>query len=78
MPSVLKQIGVDLPIIQAPMAGTSTPALAAAVCNAGGLGSIGVGAVNAAGGREMIESVLHRHPYRLAARERFLSVSSRR
>ena len=57
MPSLMKRIGVDLPIVQAPMAGTSTPALAAAVCNAGGLGSIGVGAVTAAGAREMIESL---------------------
>lgn len=57
MPSLMKRIGVDLPIVQAPMAGTSTPALAAAVCNAGGLGSIGVGAVDAAGAREMIESL---------------------
>ncbi len=57
MPSLLKRIGVDLPIFQAPMAGTSTPALAAAVCNAGALGSIGVGAVDAAGAREMIESL---------------------
>jgi hypothetical protein len=31
------------PIIQAPMAGTGTPALAAAVSNAGGLDSLGVG-----------------------------------
>ena len=29
------------PIIQAPMAGAATPALAAAVSNAGGLGSLG-------------------------------------
>jgi nitronate monooxygenase len=57
MPSLMTRIGVDLPIVQAPMAGTSTPALAAAVCNAGGLGSIGVGAVTAAGAREMIESL---------------------
>lgn len=34
--------GVELPIVQAPMAGgPDTPALAAAVCNAGGLGSLG-------------------------------------
>lgn len=33
-----------LPIIQAPMAGVATPALAAAVSNAGGLGSLGIGA----------------------------------
>ena len=31
------------PIIQAPMAGVATPALAAAVSNAGGLGSLGLG-----------------------------------
>jgi len=38
----------------APMAGTGTPALAAAVSNAGGLGSLGVGATNAEGARKMI------------------------
>src|SRR5271167_4422044 len=57
MPGLLKRIGVDLPIVQAPMAGTSTPAMAAAVSNAGALGSIGVGAVDAAGARGMIESL---------------------
>ena len=36
-------LGLSIPLIQAPMAGTSTPALAAAVCNAGALGSIAVG-----------------------------------
>lgn len=36
------------------MAGVSTPAMAAAVSNAGALGSIGVGAVDANGAREMI------------------------
>lgn len=41
------RLGLDWPIIQAPMAGTSTPALAAAVSNAGGLGSISIGAVDA-------------------------------
>lgn len=44
-----------LPIIQAPMAGVSTPALAAAVSNAGGLGSIGIGASPVAAARGMIE-----------------------
>ena len=57
MSALLKRLGVDLPIIQAPMAGTSTPAMAAAVSNAGGLGSIGVGAVNADGARRMIETL---------------------
>lgn len=36
--------GTEYPIVQAPMAGISTPALAAAVSNAGGLGSLGIGA----------------------------------
>lgn len=34
--------GIELPIIQAPMAGAATPELAIAVSNAGGLGSLGV------------------------------------
>jgi nitronate monooxygenase len=34
-------LGIDLPIIQAPMAGAAASAMAAAVSNAGGLGSIG-------------------------------------
>ena len=44
---LLELLDIEQPIIQAPMAGISTPAMAAAVSNAGGLGSIGVGAVNA-------------------------------
>ncbi|MXP24616.1 nitronate monooxygenase [Altererythrobacter indicus] len=54
--TLLGKLGIALPIVQAPMAGVSTPELAAAVSNAGGLGSIGVGATNAAGAREMIEA----------------------
>jgi nitronate monooxygenase len=50
----LQMLGADLPIIQAPMAGVSNPAMAAAVSNAGGLGSIGVGATDADGARRMI------------------------
>src|SRR5215469_15722874 len=44
---LLDRLGIRLPIIQAPMAGTSSPAMAAAVANAGGLGSLGVAAMNA-------------------------------
>ena len=33
-------LGTELPIIQAPMAGVQGSALAVAVCNAGGLGSL--------------------------------------
>jgi nitronate monooxygenase len=45
---------MEHPVIQAPMAGTSTPALAAAVSNAGGLGSLGIGSLSADGARKMI------------------------
>src|ERR1700674_5213316 len=55
--TLLEILGIDLPIIQAPMAGVSTPAMAAAVSNAGALGSIGVGATDAEGARRMIASV---------------------
>jgi nitronate monooxygenase len=58
--TLLDTLGIDLPIIQAPMAGVSSPALAAAVSNAGALGSIGVGAVDARGAREMIAAVRER------------------
>jgi nitronate monooxygenase len=52
--ALLQTLGIDLPIIQAPMAGVSSPAMAAAVSNAGALGSIGVGATDAQGARKMI------------------------
>jgi nitronate monooxygenase len=44
------------PIIQAPMVGVSTPELAAAVSNAGALGSIGLGASSAAQAEAMIRT----------------------
>ncbi len=49
-------LGIRYPIIQAPMAGTSNAALAAAVANAGGLGSIAVGASTVAQAREAIRA----------------------
>src|SRR4051794_13530982 len=42
------------------MAGVSTPEMAAAVSDAGGLGSVGVGAVDAEGTRQMIAAVRSR------------------
>ena len=51
---VLDLFAIDHPIVQAPMAGVSTPAMAAAVSNAGALGSLGVGATDARGARDMI------------------------
>ena len=53
-------LGIDLPLVQAPMAGVSSPALAAAVSEAGALGSIGVGATDAVGARAMIAAVRER------------------
>lgn len=47
-------LGLTHPIIQAPMVGVSTPELAAAVSNAGGLGSLGLGACSATQARETI------------------------
>ena len=44
LPLWMTRLGLQHPIIQAPMAGTSTPQLAAAVSNAGALGSVGIGA----------------------------------
>ena len=48
---------IEHPIIQAPMAGSATPALAAAVSNAGGLGSLGCGNSNAEEVRELVAAV---------------------
>ncbi|MCU9948295.1 NAD(P)H-dependent flavin oxidoreductase [Pseudomonas sp. PDM13] len=47
-------LGIDIPLIQAPMVGVSTPKLAAAVSNAGALGSIGIGASTPDQARTMI------------------------
>lgn len=44
----------SIPLIQAPMAGVSTPELAAAVSNAGALGSIGIGAASPEQAQAMI------------------------
>jgi nitronate monooxygenase len=42
---LLDRLGLRVPVIQAPMAGVSSPAMAAAVTNGGGLGSLGIGAM---------------------------------
>ena len=51
---LLTRLQIPQPIIQAPMAGVSTPELAAAVSNAGGLGSLAVGASTVAQAQQMI------------------------
>ncbi|MCJ2187912.1 NAD(P)H-dependent flavin oxidoreductase [Novosphingobium beihaiensis] len=54
---LIARLGLSVPLIQAPMAGTSTPALAAAVSHAGGLGSIAVGTLSPDGARRDIAAV---------------------
>jgi nitronate monooxygenase len=56
-PRLRDLLGIDVPIIQAPMAGISSPAMAAAVAHEGGLGSLGVGAMTAAKARETIRQM---------------------
>lgn len=55
--SLIDRLGLSVPVLQAPMAGVSTPALAVAVSNAGALGAIGLGATDAAGAQAMIKQV---------------------
>lgn len=54
---VLDLLGIELPIIQAPMAGSGTPALAIAVCQAGGLGSLACAQYSVEQAREAVQSV---------------------
>ncbi len=49
-------LGLRWPLLQAPMAGVSTPQMAAAVSNAGGLGALGLGAAGVDGAREMLRA----------------------
>lgn len=60
MNELTRKLGIRVPVIQAPMAGVSTPEMAAAVSDAGGLGSIGVGNLDARAAREMVQAVLAR------------------
>lgn len=53
---LLRRLGIRFPLIQAPMAGVDTPELAAAVSNAGGLGSVALGADSVERARARIEA----------------------
>src|SRR5438034_6737628 len=56
--SLCSRLGIDLPIVQAPMAGGwTTPALVAAVCNAGGLGMLAAARLSLDQLREQIDAV---------------------
>lgn len=57
MTTILQRLNVRLPIIQAPMAGSSNPRMAAAVSNAGALGSLGLGSSNASTARKAIREL---------------------
>src|SRR3984893_7391497 len=63
----LELLGITHPVIQAPMAGFAPPALAAAVCNAGGLGSIGCAGIPPATVRDQITALRQatNRPYNL-------------
>lgn len=50
-------LGIDLPVIQAPMAGVQGAALAMAVCNAGGLGSLPCALLSPEGLREELAAL---------------------
>lgn len=52
--TLTKLLDVQYPIIQAPMAGTATPELVAAVSNAGAIGSLAIGAATVEQARNMI------------------------
>ena len=57
---LLDLVGVELPVIQAPMAGASGTALAIAVSEAGGLGSLPCGRLDAATAAEEIKAIRER------------------
>lgn len=53
---MIEILGAEFPLVQAPMAGVTTPALAAAVSNAGALGSLGIATLTAAEARATIRA----------------------
>ncbi|MGE0734981.1 MAG: NAD(P)H-dependent flavin oxidoreductase [Alphaproteobacteria bacterium] len=53
---LLQRLGLEHPIIQAPMSGVSTPKLAAAVSNAGGIGALGLANLSLDGIRDQIRA----------------------
>ncbi|BCI65648.1 NAD(P)H-dependent flavin oxidoreductase [Acetobacter aceti] len=51
---LMQRLSLEVPVVQAPMAGVSTPRLAAAVSEAGALGSLGIGAMTVSAARDAI------------------------
>jgi nitronate monooxygenase len=54
---LLDLLGITHPIIQAPMSGFSSPALVAAVSNAGALGSLGCATLSTRAARDQVEEI---------------------
>ncbi|MBP0594784.1 nitronate monooxygenase [Paraburkholderia sp. LEh10] len=54
--NLLATLKIKMPVIQAPMLGWATPAMAAAVSNAGALGSVGIGGMKAEDARVVIRA----------------------
>src|SRR5258708_28212245 len=54
---VAKQLGIDYPIIQAPLGGFQSQQLTAAVSNLGGLGSVGAVTLGSSASTEVIEEI---------------------
>lgn len=53
----IKKFHLNIPLIQAPMAGITTPALAAHVCNTGAIGSLGLGSSSLNSAAQMIKEL---------------------
>lgn len=60
-----QKLGITYPLIQAPMAGVTTPELVAAVSNSGGLGSLGAALLSPTQIREAVHKIrqLTSHPF---------------
>lgn len=54
---LMQKLGIDKPIVLGPMLGAGTPEMAAAVTNAGGLGSLAASSMNASGIRAAVASI---------------------
>ncbi|MGD8416748.1 MAG: nitronate monooxygenase [Pseudomonadales bacterium] len=54
--ALTERLGLECPLIQAPMAGVSTTEMAAAVSNAGALGSVALGALGSDAAREALRA----------------------
>lgn len=65
--TLLAQLDIQHPIFLAPMAGVTTPQLAAEVSNAGGLGALGLGAHSPAQAKQQIlaTQALTEHPFQV-------------